>query len=144
MPGSPSKSALAVAAQVTQTASLRKGRALPQVYWKKYGGEGSLRGVERDFIRAAGGGRVGINLRTELRFQAGAFGRGGFWDRANVWRHTRDIELADLVRGTGMVDGYGVGLRYVVGFPFRFDLAFNDGFDKDNRMRFYFSIGQAF
>ena len=135
---------LAVAGQVAQTASLRAGRALPQVYWKKYGGEGSLRGVNPDDIVAVGGGRTGLNLRAEMRFQAGAFGLVGFWDRANVWRYTRDIELADLVKGAGMIDGYGVGLRYVVGFPFRFDLAFNDGFDKDNRMRFYFSIGQAF
>jgi len=37
-----------------------------------------------------------------------------------------------------------VGLRYTVGFPFRFDLAFNDGFDEEQKVRFYFSIGQAF
>ena len=135
---------LAVAAQVGQTASLRKGRALPRVYWKEYGGEGSLRGVERNKIQAIGGGRTGLNLRAELRFQAKAFGAVGFWDRARVWRHTGDIKPADILKGAGMVDGYGVGLRYVVGFPFRFDLAFNDGFDKKQRWRIYFSIGQAF
>jgi outer membrane protein assembly factor BamA len=129
---------LALALQGTRTASLRQGRALPQVYWKQYGGEGSVRGVERNDIRAVGGGRTGLNLRTELRFQRGALGLVGFWDRANVWRHQKDIELKN------MVDGYGVGLRYALGFPFRLDLAFNDGFDPKHPMRFYFSIGQAF
>lgn len=135
---------LALAGQVTQTGSLRQGRALPQVYWKRYGGEGSLRGVERSVIQAVGGGRLGVNLRTELRLQVGALGVVGFWDRANVWRHAGELSLADLGRPRGMVDGYGVGLRYVVGFPFRLDVAFNDGYDKAQTTWVYFSIGQAF
>jgi outer membrane protein assembly factor BamA len=135
---------LALAGQVTETGSLRQGRALPQVYWKRYGGEGSLRGVERNIIQAVGGGRLGVDLRTELRFQAGALGLVGFWDRANVWRHAGELSLADLGRPRGMVDGYGVGLRYVVGFPFRLDVAFNDGYDKAQTTWVYFSIGQAF
>jgi outer membrane protein assembly factor BamA len=135
---------LAVAGHYTQIASLRSDRTLPQVYWKRYGGEGSLRGVARDQIVAVGGGRSGLNLRAELRFQAGAFGLVGFLDRAGVWRHAAEIGPADLVRPRGMVDGYGLGARYVVGFPFRLDMAFNDGFDKKHGMRIYFSIGQAF
>ena len=43
-----------------------------------------------------------------------------------------------------MVDGFGVGLRYTMGIPFRADLAFNDGFEKGSGSTFYFSIGQAF
>jgi outer membrane translocation and assembly module TamA len=31
-----------------------------------------------------------------------------------------------------------------LGFPFRLDVAFNDGFDAKQKIRFYFSIGQAF
>lgn len=129
---------LALALQGTRTASLRRGRGLPQVYWKEYGGEGSLRGVERNAIQAVGGGRIGLNLRGELRYQLVRFGLVGFWDRAQVWHES------DAVTLRRMVDGYGVGLRYALGFPFRFDLALNDGFDAGQQIRFYFSIGQAF
>ena len=40
-----------------------------------------------------------------------------------------------------MTDGYGVGLRYAIGFPLRFDHGTDDGFKSK---RYYFSIGQAF
>ena len=129
---------LALAVQGTRTASLRSGRALPQVYWKEYGGEGSVRGVGRNEIQAVGGGRIGLNTRAELRYQRGTFGVVGFWDRGQVWHQARAVRLSR------MVDGYGVGLRYSLGFPFRFDVAFNDGFDAETDIRFYFSIGQAF
>ncbi len=135
---------IAVAGQVTQTGSLRAGRSLPQVYWKRYGGEGSLRGVQRNLIQAIGGGRLGVNLRSELRLQAGAIGLVGFWDRANVWRRNSEFSPRDLVRLSRMVDGYGVGVRYSAGFPFRLDVAFNDGFDPTQTTWVYFSIGQAF
>ena len=134
----------AVALQGMRTGSLRKGRALPQIYWKEYGGEGSLRGVERNAIQVVGGGRVGLNVRSELRFQHGAFGLAAFWDRAQVWRESREVRVGNLLKPRGMVDGYGGGLRYTFGFPFRLDLAFNDGFDRGRGMWFYFSIGQAF
>ena len=129
---------LALALQGTRTASLRRGRPLPQDYWKEYGGEGSLRGVEYDAIHVLGGGRLGLNMRGELRYQQNSFGLVGFWDRAQVWRRPSEATLRQ------MVDGYGVGLRYVLGFPFRLDVAFNDGFDSEQRYRLYFSIGQAF
>lgn len=134
---------LALALQGTRTGSLRRGRALPQKYWKAYGGEGSVRGVEYDAIQATGGGRLGLNMRGELRYQRNSFGLVGFWDRAQVWRRPSEAALRP------MVDGYGVGLRYVLGFPLRLDVAFNDGSlndeaDEGSRMRFYFSIGQAF
>jgi outer membrane protein assembly factor BamA len=135
---------VAVAGQVTQTGSLREGRSLPQVYWKRYGGEGSLRGVQRNLIQAIGGGRLGVNLRSELRLQAGAIGLVGFWDRANVWRRNSEFSPRDLVRLSRMVDGYGLGVRYSAGFPFRLDVAFNDGFDPTQTTWVYFSIGQAF
>lgn len=131
---------LALALQGTRTGSLRQGRALPQKYWKAYGGEGSVRGVEYEAIQATGGGRLGLNMRGELRYQRNSFGLVGFWDRAQVWRRPNEATLRP------MVDGYGVGLRYVLGFPLRLDLAFNDGSlnDGSRRIRFYFSIGQAF
>ena len=123
---------LALALQGGGAASLREGRRLPQKYWKAYGGEGSVRGVEHDAIHVPGGGRLGLNMRGELRYQRSNFGLVGFWDRAQVWRKPGQATLRR------MVDGYGVGLRYALGFPLRLDVAFNDGF------RLYFSIGQAF
>lgn len=141
---------LALALQGARTASLRRGRPLPQDYWKAYGGEGSVRGVEYKTINAPGGGRLGLNMRGELRYQRNSFGLVGFWDRAQVWREPRTATLRR------MVDGYGVGLRYVLGFPLRLDIAFNDGsLDNESdekqwwrrlyqRRHFYFSIGQAF
>ena len=123
---------LALALQGGGAASLREGRRLPQRYWRVYGGEGSVRGVEYETINAPGGGRLGLNMRGELRYQRNSFGLVGFWDRAQVWRKPSQATLWD------MVDGYGVGLRYALGFPLRLDVAFNDGF------RLYFSIGQAF
>ena len=138
---------LALALQGGGAASLREGRRLPQKYWKAYGGEGSVRGVERDAIHVPGGGRLGLNMRGELRYQRNSFGLVGFWDRAQVWRKPSQSTLR------GMVDGYGVGLRYVLGFPLRLDVALNDGsLDNESdekqrfyqRRQFYFSIGQAF
>ena len=138
---------LALALQGGGAASLREGRRLPQKYWKAYGGEGSVRGVERDAIHVPGGGRLGLNMRGELRYQRNSFGLVGFWDRAQVWRKPSQATLWH------MVDGYGVGLRYVLGFPLRLDIAFNDGSldnESDDKQRFYqrrqfyFSIGQAF
>ena len=90
------------------------------------------------------GGRIGLNVRSELRFQLGPFGLVTFWDRARVWHRSSALRLADLFKPAGMVDGYGAGLRYTFGFPLRFDIAFNDGFDRAHPMKFYFSIGQAF
>ena len=123
---------LALALQGGGAASLREGRRLPQKYWKAYGGEGSVRGVGHDAIHVPGGGRLGLNMRGELRYQWKSFGFVGFWDRAQVWRKPSQATL------WRMVDGYGAGLRYALGFPLRLDAAFNDGF------RVYFSIGQAF
>ena len=134
----------ALAVHGTRTASLRSGRALPQLYWKLYGGEGSLRGVERDAVQAVGGGRIGLNVRSELRYRQGTFGLVAFWDRAQVWHQSEDLRLSDLVKPRGMVNGFGLGLRYTFGFPLRLDVALNDGFDRAQPVKFYFSIGQAF
>ena len=137
---------VALALRGDGAASLREGRRLPQKYWKSYGGEGSVRGVEYDVIHVPGGGRLGLNMRGELRYQRNNFGLVGFWDRAQVWRKPSQATW------WGMVDGYGMGLRYVLGFPLRLDIAFSDG-SLDNepdekqwwrRRHFYFSIGQAF
>ena len=134
----------ALAVHGTRTASLRSGRGLPQIYWKLYGGEGSLRGVERDAIQAVGGGRIGLNVRSELRYRRSTFGLVAFWDRAQVWHRSEDLHLSDLVKPRGMVNGFGLGLRYTFGFPLRLDVALNDGFDRAQPVKFYFSIGQAF
>ncbi|MCY3762047.1 MAG: BamA/TamA family outer membrane protein [Gemmatimonadetes bacterium] len=121
------------------TASLRKNRDLPQAYWIKLGGEGSVRGVGRERIQVTGGGRAGANVRSELRINAGDFGFVVFWDRAGVWRHLRQA------RWTRMVDGYGFGLRYERGIPFRFDVGWSRNLDnRRNNRSLYFSIGQAF
>ena len=136
---------LALALQGGGAASLREGRRLPQKYWKAYGGEGSVRGVEQEAIHVPGGGRLGLNMRGELRYQRKSFGLIGFWDRAQVWRKPGQATL------WSMVDGYGVGLRYALGFPLRLDVAFNDGSLSNNKQKrfyqrrhLYFSIGQAF
>ena len=121
--------------RLVQVASLRPDRALPRSYWKKFGGEGSVRGVERDGIQLPGGGRAGINLRSEVRLYWRDLGVVAFWDRAQVWRRNADVDLGK------MVDGYGMGLRYTMGIPFRFDLGLSRGL-KEKRV--YFSIGQAF
>ena len=121
--------------RLVQIASLRRDRALPRSYWKKFGGEGSVRGVGRDEIQAVGGGRAGINLRNEVRLYWQDLGVVVFWDRAGVWRRNADVDLRK------MVDGYGLGLRYTMGIPFRLDLGSSRGL-KEKRV--YFSIGQAF
>ena len=121
--------------RLVQVASLRPDRALPRTYWKEFGGEGSVRGWKRDGIQVAGGGRVGINLRSEVRLYWRDLGVVAFWDRAQVWRHNADVDLRK------MEDGYGMGLRYTMGIPFRFDLGLSRGL-KEKRV--YFSIGQAF
>ena len=141
---------LALALQGGGAASLREGRRLSQKYWWAYGGDGSVRGVKRDVIHVPGGGRLGLNMRGELRYQRNSFGLVGFWDRAQVWRKPSQATLRS------MVDGYGVGVRYALGFPLRLDVAFNDGSLSNEpdekqwwmryyrRMRVHFSIGQAF
>ena len=123
------------AARLMQTASLQNSRAMPQAYWIELGGEGSVRGVDRGTILAVDGGRTGLNLRMETRLRTGAFGGVLFWDRAGVWR------LADEAKWSGMVDGYGLGVRYDLGIPLRLDVGWSEDFDQ---RAIYFSIGQAF
>lgn len=125
----------AQAARAVATGSLRRESDLPQAYWKEFGGEGSVRGVGRNSIQAVGGGRGGLVLRTELRLRAGQAGAVLFWDRAGVWRHVRKARWGQ------MTDGYGGGLRWDFGIPFRVDLGFSEGFA---RRALYVSIGQAF
>ena len=128
------------ASRVVLTASMRQDRVLPQSYWKELGGEGSVRGVARNSIQAIGGGRAGLNLRSELRLRAAAVGLVFFWDRAGVWRH------ANKAKWSSMTDGYGVGLRYDMGIPFRLDLGWSEetSTTRLDQAKIYFSIGQAF
>ena len=120
----------AQALRLVRVASLRRERALPRHYWKELGGDGSVRGIERNTIQVVDGGRLGINLRNELRARYRDFGLVLFWDRANVWRYTRDVMKWKNITSLKqfmllMVDGYGVGLRYTMGIPFRVDFALN-------------------
>ena len=117
------------------TGSLRRDRYLPQGYWIQLGGEGSVRGVNRDAIGAVGGGRAGINLRNELRLHWRQVGLVVFWDRAGVWRRPRQVEWSS------MVDGYGGGLRWDPGLPVRLDVGWRDRLSKPSP---YLSVGQAF
>ena len=119
------------------TGSLRRDRYLPQAYWITFGGEGSVRGVNRDTIGALGGGRAGINLRNELRLNRGLgpVGLVAFWDRAGVWRRPREAGWAS------MVDGYGGGLRWDPGLPVRLDVGWGERFLSPS---VYLSVGQAF
>ncbi len=122
------------------TGTLRRESDLPQAYWKEFGGEGSVRGVERNAIKAVGGGRGGVVLRSELRFSAGSAGLVLFWDRAGVWRRVRRARWAD------MTNGFGGGLRWDLGIPVRLDLGWSRQRDPGERSRpeLYVSIGQAF
>ena len=117
------------------TGSLRRDRELPQPYWIQLGGEGSVRGVNRGTIAVAGGGRAGINLRNELRLHRGQFGLVAFWDRAGVWRRPREAGWS------GMVDGFGGGLRWDPGLPVRLDLGWGK---RSSRPSPYLSVGHAF
>ena len=125
----------AQAVRGVMTGTLRRESDLPQAYWKKFGGEGSVRGVERDAILAAGGGRGGVVLRSELRFTAGPAGFVLFWDRAGVWRWVSQASWGD------MTSGYGGGLRWDFGIPLRLDLGWSGDM---KRPEVYVSIGQAF
>ena len=134
---------LALAAEASRVVSLRQNQPLPTVYWKRLGGEGSVRGVQPNSILAVGGGRVALNLRAELRYTRGQLGFVGFWDQAGVWRQLKEVKL------TESINGYGIGFRYIIGFPLRLDLAWKkeptrkwcDAFGISG---FYLSIGQAF
>ena len=125
----------AQAVRAVLTGSLRRDRRLPQAYWKAFGGEGSVRGVERASILAAGGGRAGVNVRNELRLRVEAWGVVLFWDRAGVWRRGGEAAWRD------MTDGYGTGLRWDPGIPLRLDLGWSRRFAE---RALYFSVGQAF
>lgn len=125
----------AMATRWIQTASLQNASAMPQAYWIELGGEGSVRGVNRSTILAVDGGRTGLNLRSELRLRAAGFGGVLFWDRAGVWRETKEANWSS------MIDGYGFGVRYDLGIPLRLDVGWSDDF---KRREIYFSIGQAF
>ena len=125
----------AQAVRGVMTGTLRRESDLPQAYWKEFGGEGSVRGVERNSIQAVGGGRGGLVLRSELRLTAGPAGFVLFWDRAGVWRRVGEAKWGD------MVNGYGGGVRWDLGIPLRLDLGWSS--DVGNP-EVYVSIGQAF
>jgi outer membrane protein assembly factor BamA len=125
----------AQAVRGVMTGTLQNESALPQSYWKEFGGEGSVRGVDRNGITAVGGGRGGLVLRNELRLATGAAGFVLFWDRAGVWRDIGEASWGD------MISGYGIGIRWDMGIPLRLDLGWMQG---RSSPEVYVSIGQAF
>ena len=125
----------ALAVRGVMTGTQRRESDLPQAYWKEFGGEGSVRGVERNSIQAVGGGRGGLVVRSELRLAAGPAGFVLFADRAGVWRRVSDAKWGD------MISGYGGGVRWDVGIPLRLDLGWSSDLGKPE---VYVSIGQAF
>ena len=124
-----------MSAGVSRIRSLRSGWSVPSSLWKRLGGEGSIRGVERDAVRARGGGRVSCFFQSEIRWQPGRFGVVPFLDGGAVWRHSKEIHSRD------MAYGYGIGLRFDAGLRFRLDVGFSDRFRSRS---FYFGIGDAF
>ena len=73
----------------------------------------------------------------------GKLGLVGFWDQGGVWRRQDEVALDKLT------EGYGIGFRYIVGFPLRLDLAWQNQpngqwRDAFGMSEFYLSIGQAF
>ena len=125
----------AQAVRAVMTGTLRRESDLPQSYWKEYGGEGSVRGVARNSIKAVGGGRGGLVLRNELRMTVGRAGFVLFWDRAGVWRRVNKAKWGE------MVNGYGGGMRWDLGIPLRLDLGWSAGKHVPSA---YVSIGQSF
>ena len=120
---------------ISRIRSLKSGWPIESSLWKRLGGEGSVRGVERDAIRVSGGGRAAFFFQSEVRWQTGRFGVVPFLDGGAVWRHSREIRSKDIVYG------YGIGLRFDPGLRFRLDVGFSDRFR--NRV-LYFGIGDAF
>ena len=116
-----------------------------------YGGEGSVRGVEYDAIHVPGGGRLGLNMRGELRYQRKQL--------RSRWLLGSGAGLAqakpsDLV-GHGRWLWVGAALRFGLSPPARHsfqrwipratNLTRNSGGGGCiSGRRFYFSIGQAF
>jgi outer membrane protein assembly complex protein YaeT len=126
-------------------------------FFKKYflGGATNLRGwgrfevspLEKDGYTV--GGASFLNLSTELRAPVwGNFGAVLFLDAGNVWESPWDFNLNDLRYDVGP----GVRYKSPVG-PFRLDIGYQlnpvenlkvNGKAQPRRIRFHFSIGQAF
>jgi outer membrane protein assembly complex protein YaeT len=119
------------------------------------GGASSLRGWGRYEVSPIGtsgtpiGGNSLLGFSAELRARLkGNFGGVLFLDGGNVWADTWGIRLNDLRYAVGP------GLRYETPIgPVRFDIGYQlnpipgllvDGQPQTRRLRFHFSIGQAF
>ena len=126
---------IGLSAGISRIRSLKSGWPIPSSFWKRLGGEGSVRGVARDAIRVPGGGRSSFFFQSEIRWQPGRFGVVPFLDGGGVWKHVQDARSEDLVYG------YGIGFRFDPGLRFRLDLGFSDRFRK---RVLYVGIGDAF
>lgn len=125
-------------------------------FFKRYflGGATNLRGWGRFEVSPLEegftvGGASFLNLSTEVRVPLrGNFGAVLFVDAGNVWTNHWDFKLND------MRYDIGPGLRYNTRIgPFRADLGYQlnpipgllvNGKEQPRRVRFHFSIGQAF
>jgi outer membrane protein assembly complex protein YaeT len=125
-------------------------------FFKRYflGGATNLRGWGRFEVSplvdgVTVGGASFLNLSTELRAPVwGNFGAVLFLDAGNVWKNPWDFNLNDLRYDIGP----GVRYKSPVG-PFRLDIGYQlnpvpnllvNGKTQPRRIRFHFSIGQAF
>src|SRR5262249_52461649 len=111
------------------------------------GGSNSVRGFAEDAIGPVdvfgdpAGGNGLVVLNEELRFPIfGRFRGVGFVDAGSAFATVSDIRAGDLRAGTG------IGLRVQTPFALlRFDVATPIAPRPDEpRLRFYFSLGQAF
>ncbi|HEY7500767.1 MAG TPA: BamA/TamA family outer membrane protein [Vicinamibacterales bacterium] len=126
-------------------------------FFKRYflGGATNLRGWGRYQVAPLSGGGLPIGghsfatFSTEVRVPIrGNFGAVLFFDGGNVWTNPWDINLNDLRYDVGP------GLRYNTKIgPVRFDVGYQlnpipdlvvNGEKQTRRIRFHFSIGQAF
>jgi outer membrane protein assembly complex protein YaeT len=125
-------------------------------FFKRYflGGATNLRGWGRFEVSPLVDGRIVggasfLNLSTELRAPVwGNLGAVLFFDAGNVWPEPWDFEVGDLRYDVGP------GLRYKTPIgPFRLDVGYQlnpipdllvNGKAQARRLRFHFSIGQAF
>ena len=72
-----------------------------------------------------------------------------FFDAGTAWRHEKDLKLITNVNGTtvtkDLLMGMGIGTRIVfLGFPFKFDVAWNYNLKQFSPPKYYISLGFDF
>lgn len=72
-----------------------------------------------------------------------------FFDAGTAWRHDKDLKLITTENGTAvtrdLLMGMGIGTRIVfLGFPFKFDVAWNYNLKQFSPPKYYISLGLDF